>query len=157
MKTKIYNLFLLKNLLNKKFAIVFASIVLCVTILKAQIPDQLKNLPPFKLRTTILSSLKESHLPGKMRAFEWGNNTPCLKKQNTLGGAGNDFGNKLIPTRDGGFIVGGGTNSADGDVLVPVANGEDGFIAKYNKHRQLEWTKTAGGTGDEFFKDVAQA
>ena len=83
-------------------------------------------------------------------------NAPCLKAQNTLGGSGDDFTDKLIPTRDGGFIVCGGTNSADGDFSVPAANGNDAYIAKYNKFRHLEWTKTFGGTGDDFFNDIAQ-
>ncbi|MDQ6764262.1 MAG: T9SS type A sorting domain-containing protein [Bacteroidota bacterium] len=154
MKTKIYSF--LETLLNKKFTIVFAAIVLSVTILKAQIPDQLKNLPAFKLRASILSSSHKPQAHGILNDMRSSNNAPCLKAQNTLGGSGFDFGGKLIETRDGGFIVCGGTNSADGDFSVPAADGNDAYIAKYNKHRHLEWTKTFGGTGDDFFNDIAQ-
>ena len=84
------------------------------------------------------------------------NKVPCLKKQKTLGGTGDDFGSQLIPTRDGGFIVCGGTYSADGDFKVPAANGGDAFIAKYNRSRQLQWTKTMGGTGEDVFSYIAQ-
>lgn len=140
----------------KKLTIVIAAVVLFTTITKAQIPDKLKDLPAFKLRASILSSLHKPHAHGILNDMRSSNNAPCLKAQNTLGGSGDDFTDKLIPTRDGGFIVCGGTNSADGDFSVPAANGEDAYIAKYNRFRHLEWTKTFGGTGDDFFNDIAQ-
>src|SRR5664279_1395579 len=146
----------MKSLLNKKLTIVLAAAVLFTTITKAQIPDELKDLPAFKLRASILSSLHKPHGHGILNDMRCSSNAPCLKAQNTLGGSGYDFADKLIATRDGGFIVCGGTNSADGDFAVPAANGEDAYIAKYNKHRHLEWTKTYGGTGDDFFNDIVQ-
>lgn len=84
------------------------------------------------------------------------NNAPCLNRQNTLGGSGDDFGDVIIPTLDGGFMICGGTNSDDGDFRVPAANGSDAFIARYDKSRKLEWTKTVGGTGDDYFNDIVQ-
>ncbi len=121
-----------------------------------QIPERFENLPYFKQRASMLESLSKPHGTGKLNDMRSSPNAPCLKAQTTLGGSGDDVANKLIPTFDGGFIVAGGTNSGDGDFHVPAANGGDAFIAKYNKQRQLEWTKTFGGTGDDFFNDIAQ-
>jgi len=62
----------------------------------------------------------------------------------------------MIPTHDGGFAIVGGTNSGDGDFKVPSSNGSDAYLAIYNGHRQLEWTNTIGGTGEDNFSGVAQ-
>jgi hypothetical protein len=145
----------MKTLLNKKFITSFVAL-LFIILVNAQIPDQLKNLPSFKLRASILSSLKKTNLPGRINAFGSSNNAPCLNKQTTLGGTGDDIEQRILPIGDGSFIVIGGTNSTDGNFRVPAANGGDAFIAKYNHLKQLEWTKTFGGTGDDFFNDINQ-
>lgn len=146
----------MKTLLNKKLFIAVAAIVLCVISVKAQIPERLKNLPYFKQRALMLESLHDQHLPNKLNDMRCSHNAPCLTDQTTLGGTGDDFGYTMIPTRDGGFAIVGGTNSGDGDFKVPASNGSDAYLAKYNKHRQLEWTKTIGGTGEDNFTAVAQ-
>ena len=146
----------MKNLLNKKRVLYFAVAMLCLTFVKAQIPDKLKNLPAFKLRASMLSSLHKPQAHGVLNDMRCSNNAPCLKKQTTLGGTGDDFEQRVLPTGDGSFIVIGGTNSTDGDFHVPAANAQDAFIARYNHSMQLEWTKTFGGTGDDFFNDIAQ-
>ena len=145
----------MKTLLNKKLTIAFAAILLCITSVKAQIPDRLKNLPPFKLRAAILSSLNKprTHTLNDMRCSD---NAPCLKAQTTLGGSNFEEGDKILQTRDGGFVVCGQTFSDDGDFSVPPANNGDAYVAKYNKFDKLEWTKTFGGTGYEVFNDIAQ-
>src|SRR4051812_33355080 len=109
----------MKTLLSKKLTVDFTTVLLlAIASVNAQIPDRLKNLPPFKLRTSILSSLNKPATPEKLNTMRCSNNSPCLKKQTTLGGSGDDFAGKLIPTRDGGFLVCGGTNSTDGDFAV---------------------------------------
>lgn len=145
----------MKALLNKKFTIVFVAIVLCITSIKAQIPDRLKNLPQFKLRAAILSSLNKPyrHTLNDMRCS---NNATCLKAQTTLGGSNFEEGDKILQTRDGGFVVCGQTFSDDGDFSVPPANNGDAYVAKYNKLGKLEWAKTYGGTGVEVFNDIVQ-
>ena len=146
----------MKTLLDKKITIAFAAALLCIASVKAQLPDKLKNLPYFKQRALMLESLHKPHAPGKLNDMRCSINAPCLKAQTTLGGTGDEIGYTMISTRDGGFAIVGGTNSGDGDFRVPVSNGGDAYLAKYNKHRQLEWAKTMGGTGEDNFTGVAQ-
>ncbi len=146
----------MKTLLIKKLIVALAATVLCVTLLHAQIPEKLTNLPYFKQRALMFESLGKSHSYGKMNKMRCSPNAPCLTAQTTLGGTGDDFAYTIIPTRDGGFAIVGGTNSGDGDFKVPASNGSDAYLAKYNKYRQLEWTKTLGGTGEDNFTAVAQ-
>src|ERR1700690_1900251 len=122
----------MKSLLNKKITIALAATFLCITILKAQIPDRLKDLPYFKRRASMLESLHKPHAPGKLNDMHCSPNAPCLTAQTTLGGTGDDFGYTMIPTHDGGFAIVGGTNSGDGDFKVPASNGSDAYLAKYN-------------------------
>jgi len=145
----------MKTLLHKKFTIVLAATVLCITILKAQIPDRLKNLPPFKMRTLILSSLNKPHTH-TLNDMRCSSNAPCLKTQTSLGGSSYDEGHYVIQTKDGGFLVCGLTFSNDGDFTTKDTINGDAYIAKYNKSRQLEWTKTYGGSGNDVFNNIAQ-
>ncbi len=145
----------MKTLLNKKLTIVFAAILLCITSAKAQIPDKLKDLPPFKMRTLILSSLNKphTHILNDMRCSP---NAPCLNAQTTLGGSNYDQGSNMIQTRDGGFVVCGLTFSNDGDFQTKDTINGDAYLAKYNRFGKLEWTKTYGGTGNDVFNDIVQ-
>jgi hypothetical protein len=115
----------MKSLLNKKLIVALTATIFCVTILKAQIPEQLKNLWYFKQRAMMLESLRKQYAPGKLNDMRCGCNAPCITALTTLGGSGDDYVNKNISTADGGFVVVGGTNSTDGDFHVPAANGED--------------------------------
>jgi flagellar hook capping protein FlgD len=146
----------MKTLLNKKLTNAFAAFVLFTSITNAQqIPDKLKNLPPFKLRAEILSSLNKphAHIVNDMRSSS---NAPCLKAQNSLGGSSYDEGHYIIQTKDGGFLVCGLTFSNDGDFHATDITNGDAYVAKYNKLRQLEWTKTYGGSGNDVFNNIAQ-
>lgn len=136
-------------------ALAFAAL-LCITSIKAQIPDKLKNLPPFKMREGNLPFLQRSHAHGKLNPMTCSHKAPCLEDQKTLGGSNLDLSKKIIQTKDGGFIVCGITYSTDGDFDVPPTNNGDAFLAKYNRSGKLEWTKTFGGTGDDAFVDIAQ-
>ena len=146
----------MKTLLNKKLTIVLAAALLCVITLKAQIPDKLKDLPAFKMRASILESLRRPHIPGKLNDMRCSYNAPCLKAQTTLGGSNYDQGSKMIQTRDGGFVVCGLTFSNDGDFQTKDTINGDAYIAKYNRFGKLEWTKTYGGTGNDVFNDIVQ-
>ena len=144
----------MKTLLNKKLTVLFFACAVCFTITNAQIPD---HLIQSKKKGFYKSELSKQIIASKPDFDKTHNNkVPCLKKQTTLGGTGDDYGNKMIPTSDGGFIVAGATNSGDGDFHVPAADGSDAFIAKYNKFRQLQWAKTFGGSGDDSFGDIFQ-
>lgn len=143
----------MKTLLNK-LTIAFAAL-LCIASVKAQIPDRFNNLSPFKMRAQILSSLNKPHTH-TLNDMRCSKNAPCLKAQTSLGGSNYDEGHYILQTRDGGFIVCGLTFSNDGDFhATDIING-DAYIAKYNKLRQLEWTKTYGGSGNDVFNNIAQ-
>jgi len=60
----------------------------------------------------------------------------------TVVGTGYDMANSIIQTTDGGFVLGGYTNSYG-------AGGNDMYIVKLNSSGSLLWSKTVGGTGDE--------
>ncbi len=59
----------------------------------------------------------------------------------TVGGSNNDYGNSIIQTTDGGYVIAGSTNS--------FGAGGDAYIVKLNSSGTVQWSKTAGGTGAE--------
>ncbi len=67
----------------------------------------------------------------------------------TLGGTGVDEGWGVIQTKDGGYVVTGGTASYG-------AGGYDLFIAKFNSSGVEQWSKTLGSTGNEFGYSLVQ-
>jgi hypothetical protein len=146
----------MKTLLYKKIGITFAAVLLCIASVYAQIPDQLKNLPFFKLRAAILPSLHNPHAPGRLNAMQSSSDAPCLNAQTTLGGSNYDQPGNMIQTKDGGFIVCGYTLSGNGDFHAKDTINGDGYVAKYNRSRQLEWTKTFGGSNGDGFNDIKQ-
>ncbi len=67
----------------------------------------------------------------------------------TYGGSDWDFGNCIEQTKDGGYIICGGTYSyGNGD--------EDFYLIKTNSDGDTVWTKTYGGTGQDEAKSVIQ-
>lgn len=63
----------------------------------------------------------------------------------TFGGALYDWGNELLITDDGGFIITGNYNSSDFDGLTG-----DVFLFKVSASGNMEWQKSYGGTGGDF-------
>ncbi|MBK6914606.1 MAG: hypothetical protein IPH11_13515 [Ignavibacteriales bacterium] len=60
----------------------------------------------------------------------------------TYGGSGDDYAYSIKRTDDGGFIVGGATNSFG-------VGGLDYYLIKTNSLGDSLWTKTIGGTNDD--------
>lgn len=145
----------MKNLLRKILVTCFVS-SFGITTVSAQI--QTTHLPPISHTQMMLGRLhnKTSTAHNQEQPFDQSPNAPCLNAQTTLGGSNYDPGEKIIPTKDGGFVVCGETFSSDGDFHVPAGNGGDAFVAKYNTLKKLEWVKTYGGTGDDVFNDIIQ-
>ncbi|MFM2385823.1 MAG: hypothetical protein RL660_580 [Bacteroidota bacterium] len=75
--------------------------------------------------------------------FDLQGNTIWKKVINT--GIGNDFGQSIKPTKDGGYIICGGTNSY-GTELVG-GNFSDVYVIKLDPDANVEWTKTFGNAG----------
>jgi hypothetical protein len=67
----------------------------------------------------------------------------------TVGGAGQDYGRSIVLTSDGGFAIGGYTNSFG-------AGGNDFYVVKLSATGDLEWTKTIGGTGNDLAWTIVQ-
>jgi hypothetical protein len=75
--------------------------------------------------------------------------TGTIVWQKTFGGTKYDYGNSLIPTRDGGFAIVGNTNSTDGDVKEKLHDTVFGdlWVLKLNGGGDILWQKTYGGSG----------
>ena len=62
----------------------------------------------------------------------------------TYGGTGNDAGNCIIQTNDGGYALFGPTSS------YGVGGSQDAWLIKTDANGNMIWNKTYGGTGSEF-------
>ncbi len=81
--------------------------------------------------------------------------TGAVKWAKSYGGTGNDIPAWIIQTADGGYLVAGSTDSANGDVTL-VHGLHDIWVVKLNDTGALQWQKSFGGTGDDFPKSIEQ-
>ncbi|RDC64877.1 hypothetical protein [Adhaeribacter pallidiroseus] len=73
----------------------------------------------------------------------------------TVGGNGQDNLISLQLTQDGGFILGGSSQSGiSGDKTETNKGGEDYWVVKLNATGQKEWDKTLGGARNDYFAVV---
>jgi len=64
----------------------------------------------------------------------------------TIGGSGSDLLNSLQQTSDGGYIVGGSSDSnISGEKTENSRGDKDYWVVKINSHGQIQWDKTIGG------------
>ncbi len=82
--------------------------------------------------------------------------TGDLAGQNCFGGDSEDMATSIIQTYDGGFAVGGWTQSSNGDV-VGSHGSEDAWIVKLNASGMLEWQKCLGGSSDDACQSIIQS
>lgn len=75
---------------------------------------------------------------------------------NIYGGSSFDFGQQIITTQDGGFLVTAHVLSADGDIFN-YHGGGDIWIAKMNALGAIQWKKTYGGSKSDNPTYVYQA
>ncbi len=75
-------------------------------------------------------------------------NTPVIEWQKSLGGSSFDQGYSIQQTTDGGFIVGGGSTSIDGDVTGNHGQA-DFWIIKLDDVGIIQWQKSLGGSNIE--------
>lgn len=123
----------MKTLL-KKITVSFAvgllcisSVLLCISAISAQLPKHFPaaNFYPDSLHVGTPSKIYNYRSSAQhilpTRAGQ--KKAPCLKKQTTLGGTGDDVASIVVPTAHSSFVVCGGTTSTDGDfhVHVPIA------------------------------------
>lgn len=79
--------------------------------------------------------------------------------QNTIGGSGTDVAMNLNATPDGGFIIAGATMSTDivpstPNVILGYYYLYDAWLIKIDNNGNLQWHKTYGGSGTDYFFDA---
>ncbi|MBK7853901.1 MAG: T9SS type A sorting domain-containing protein [Bacteroidetes bacterium] len=80
-----------------------------------------------------------------------------LQWQNTIGGYGDDQVESIQETKDGGYILGGFSESNESGNKTENSNGfNDYWIVKIDSTGNLQWQNTIGGNGGEFLFDVKQ-
>lgn len=75
--------------------------------------------------------------------------------EHSYGGSADDDCFDMIATADEGFLLTGMSASLDGDVTVNHG-GLDGWLVKVDSAGILEWQKTFGGSGEEYFYQAEQ-
>lgn len=73
-----------------------------------------------------------------------------IKWTKTFGGTGNEYGNTVHQTTDGGYIVDGSTLS------FGLAGSFDNYLVKTDSNGALLWSRVFGGNGDENAGSVLQ-
>jgi len=71
------------------------------------------------------------------------------------GGSENDTANSIQQTPDGGYIIGGASQSENGNVLENKG-GSDAFIIKTDEVGNIVWTKSYGGSNSDWITDIKQ-
>jgi len=80
-----------------------------------------------------------------------------LDWQKSFGGDGLDLLNKVLTTRDGGFLLAGSSNSSKSDYKKEEALGlEDFWVIKLNADGSEQWQKTLGGSGSDMLKTAIE-
>ncbi len=71
----------------------------------------------------------------------------------TLGGSAQDVATSVVETSDGGYLIGGSTESNNGDV-TGLHGAKDFWIVKLSSTGAVLWSKTYGGTSDERIQSI---
>ncbi len=75
---------------------------------------------------------------------------PNILWQRTVGGAGNEQSSFIINTADGGFLVGGRSNSnISGEKTENSFGEEDIWVLKFNVTGDILWQRTLGGNAED--------
>jgi hypothetical protein len=78
-----------------------------------------------------------------------------LEWQKALGGSGHDEAHSVQQTKDGGYILTGGSDSQDGD-FSGNHGGKDFWVAKLTPGGEIEWEKSLGGSATEIAWSIQQ-
>jgi hypothetical protein len=81
--------------------------------------------------------------------------SPLIQWAKCYGGTNNDQSATFQQTADSGFIIGGFSNSIDGNV-TGNHGGNDLWVIKIDQFGALQWEKSLGGTGAEIGSTVIQ-
>lgn len=81
----------------------------------------------------------------------------ALNWQKSLGGTGIDLLNKVITTRDGGFLLAGTSTSLNNGTKKHQGYGQEDFwIIKLNADGSEQWQKTLGGVSSDVLKTAIE-
>lgn len=67
----------------------------------------------------------------------------------TIGGSGEDEGNDIVATPDGGYLIVGTTNSTDGAISDKTTTDNDIWVIKADSNGSLVWSKTYGSSQND--------
>ncbi len=83
---------------------------------------------------------------------------PAIQWQNTIGGIFDDNISSLQQTADGGYILGGYSNSIiSGDKTEnPLGGFADDWVVKLDSTGTIQWQNTIGGSGYEYISSIQQ-
>ena len=85
------------------------------------------------------------------------NGAGIIQWQNTIGGGSGESLKSVLQTTDGGFILGGYSNSGiSGDKTENSFGGDDYWIVKTDSLGIIEWQKTIGGSGQDLLTSIKQ-
>ncbi|MDD2986992.1 T9SS type A sorting domain-containing protein [Flavobacterium sp.] len=77
--------------------------------------------------------------------------------QKTIGGSGQDELTCAMRTRDGGFIIGGTSDSEESaDKTTPNYGGTDYWVLKLDKNGKIEWQQSFGGNYSDELRSITQ-
>lgn len=83
------------------------------------------------------------------------NESGVVEWERTYGGIYNDELCSIIEANEGGFIIGGSSNSPEGGIKNDRNFGEyDYWIIKINNNGEVEWQNVIGSTGDDRLTDL---
>ena len=108
--------------------------------------------------------MRQSHLPvgplaqGNLSQFGLGMSTagPVIEWENTIGGAGDDVLYSVSASNDGGYILGGHSDSGmSSDKSENSFGGWDYWVVKLDDMGAVEWENTIGGAGSDVLRSVS--
>lgn len=80
--------------------------------------------------------------------------TGIIQWQKSYGGTGDEFVYSLQQTSDGGYILGGSSDSINGDILGTYIR--DYWLVKIDTMGTIEWQKSLGGTNGDWANCIQQ-
>ncbi len=78
-----------------------------------------------------------------------------IEWQKSLGGSDFDQGYTISQTSDGGYVLGGESQSTDGNI-TGNHNSLDAWVVKLNFEGKIEWQRSLGGSGIDRANDIHQ-
>lgn len=85
------------------------------------------------------------------------NNVGSIVWQKTIGGVGTDLLRTIAVTSDGGYLIGGFSNSNISGLKTENSNGGyDYWVVKLDSNANIQWQNTIGGSADEEIDRVLQ-